>query len=230
MRLLADCGNTALKLAVLGPRGPEDLRRVPPDPVAIREAVAGASQLDVVAVSRSLLATLRSCWGDAWGIRVLGEDIPLPDCGQYPGMGQDRLVAGIAAVALHGDCLVIDCGTATTFTAWRGDGRKAQVLGGMILPGAAACAAGLQRLAPELPLVEPASSRASPVQRETEGAIAAALGIGYGAMIERCLDRLREETGIATVIATGGAARRWLPEADFVPDLVLRGLARLVEV
>ncbi|MDA3963747.1 MAG: type III pantothenate kinase [Planctomycetota bacterium] len=228
MRLLADCGNTALKIAIRGAEGPEDVRRVGSDPAAVRAAVEGAAELRVVSSNPAMLAVLREAWGNAWGISVVGEDLPLPEVGQYPTMGHDRILAGLAAVALYGPVVVVDCGTATTLTAWRPDAERAagvRTLGGLILPGATACAVGLQRLAPSLPLVEPGTPDAAPMQLETPGAIAAALGIGYVAMVERCLTRLQEVTGIGQVVCTGGAAERVLPEAPRVADLVFRGLA-----
>ena len=74
MRLLVDCGNTALKVAVLGAQGPEDHRRVDPKPTAIAAAIEGASEINVVAVSPTALEALREAWGDA----IVPKGTPLP--------------------------------------------------------------------------------------------------------------------------------------------------------
>ena len=158
-------------------------------------------------------------------VRTVGRDLPLPDVDQYPGMGLDRIVAGLAVPA---PVVVVDAGTACTLTAWVAGPR---LRGGLILPGIRACAAGLHALAPALPEVAPGGD--DPCARTPAEAIANGLAIGWPGLVGAALARLRAVTGISTVVATGGDADR-LAEAGVLarswirPDLVLDGLATLV--
>ncbi len=213
--ILADCGNTAVKLA-------DGAERVRLAPGAVAAWLAGrAGPLVLLPTARAGAEAVRRAWSGP--IREVGADLPLPDLGQYPGMGIDRIVAGFAAGP---GCIVIDAGTATTLTAWDAAGRCA---GGLILPGPHALIAGLASCAPALPLVEPLGADARAAQRSTAGAIAAAAGIGHPAMVRACLERLRSETGLGRIVATGGGAEALgISDAEHRPWLVLEGLARLV--
>jgi len=171
--------------------------------------------------------------------RIVGVDLPLPDLGQYSGCGVDRVLAGLAAgVFAREPVIVIDCGTATTFGAWwvttpavdRDPYAAIRFLGGVILPSAYACSAGLHLLAPALPLVEPSGPEARADQHGTSQSIAAGIGIGYGPMVAACLVKLRRQTGARAVLVTGGDAgliieSRVITADHRVDDLVLRGLA-----
>lgn len=220
MILFADCGNSRIKLA-LG----DDRVRLPAEPGGLAGWLGGRIPVELVLLpgAAATTAVVRSWWHGT--IREVGRDIPLPGCGQYPGMGHDRILAGLAAGPGR---LVVDAGTATTLTAWDAAGRFA---GGLILPGVHAMLAGLATAAPALPLVLPAYDSPA-AQRDTHGAIAAAAGIGHPAMVSACLRRLQSETGVARVVATGGGAAQLaaagvLPTDAIRPWLVLEGLARL---
>ncbi len=213
--IFADCGNTAVKLA----NGAERVR-LAPEQVAAWLASHPADRLLLLPGASAAADSVRRAWRGP--LTEIGRDLQLPDRGQYPGMGVDRIVAGLAAGPAT---IVVDAGTATTLTAWTVDGRFA---GGLILPGAHALIAGLCARAPALPVVEPLGRDAPAAQRDTRGAIAAGAGIGHAAMVEACLARLRLETRIDRVIVTGGGAEALdLPEAEVRPWLVLEGLERL---
>lgn len=222
-RLLADCGNTWVKLALGG-----DRIRLGVEPERLAHWLAGrpVDELVLLPGATRTADILRAWWSGRR--REVGRDIPIPDRGQYPGFGLDRVVAGVAAGS---DVIVIDAGTATTLTAWDVHERFA---GGLILPGAHALVAGLVGCAPALPPVEPLPPDAIAAQRDTRGAIAAAAGIGHPAMVAACLARLRQETGIHRLLATGGGAAALVAagtvSADAVrPWLVLNGLAEIAE-
>ncbi|MHC5068037.1 MAG: type III pantothenate kinase [Planctomycetota bacterium] len=222
MRLYADCGNTAIKLTT-GADAPV-LRWQPPAPPPA--LFAAADELVLVASGAAQHQALMAAWAGRGPLRELGVDVPLPDCGQYPGLGRDRLCAGQAAVARLGSAaIVIDCGTATTLSAWASDGH---FRGGLILPGAAACLQGLHEAAPGLPLVEPVAEEPAPDQHETRAAIAAAMAIGYPAMIERCCQRLAAATGISACVVAGAGPLDLPASWQRVEHLVLAGLIRLV--
>jgi pantothenate kinase type III len=214
--VLADCGNTTVKLACGGERAR----------VAIASLVDWleahpADELILLPTARASADAVRAAWPGT--VREVGCEIPVPQVGQYAGLGLDRIVAGLAAP--HPG-IVIDAGTATTLSAWDARGRFA---GGLILPGPHAMLAGLAACAPALPLVQPLGHDAVAAQYQTVGAIAAATGIGHPAMVLACLARLRAETGIQAAVLTGGGADGLaaVVDAPVLPWLVLDGLARL---
>jgi pantothenate kinase type III len=248
MRLLADCGNSTIKLGLAHDGGIWSHERVPPREDALTAFVQphlrGIDELVVLPGSRAHAELIASWWARAGAgkpLRRIGAEIAVPDLGQYPTCGTDRVLAGLVACAQEGRSLVVvDAGTATTLTAWRYEAhadvaRRTTFLGGLIAPGAKACAVGLSALAPALPVVEPLGPEAGACQRDTHGAIAAAIGIGHGAMIGACLERLRRESSIAEVIATGGAcialiATGIVPRLSYRPSLVLEGMEELVRL
>ena len=222
MRLLAECGNTTVKLALAEGRELVRAARCEPRPAAWLDFLGQDTPEELVLLpgARGYAGAVEAWWTGQ--IRTVGADLDLPPVGQYAGMGLDRIVAGLG---LDGPTLVIDAGTATTFGAWSGT-----FLGGLILPGAAACAAGLSAAAPALPVVPPGAADARACQRDTVGALAAALGIGYPAMVTACADRLAAETGLTRRVVTGGNAPTLVAaglQAEHDPWLVLRGLAVL---
>lgn len=233
MRLIADCGNSTVKLAIAQHGGIWLHERVPAMTLELDRFLAAHSrtidELVLLPAGRTSEA-VSGWWSRAGGgrpCRVVGREIAVPEVGQYPGFGLDRLVAGLAACAQEKtDLVVVDCGTATTFTAWRAVGPR--LLGGLILPGAWACIAGLVAQAPALPAVEPWGAESSALQRETPGAIGAAVGIGYPAMVRECLDRLQRESGCAALVVTGGNAAvllgSVLPRRAYRPSLTAEGV------
>lgn len=245
MRLLADCGNTAIKLALTHDGGIWTHERLDAKPEALsgfvqphREAI---SELVVLPGSNAHTMMLRRWWlemGSGKPLRTIGAEIPMPDLGQYPGCGADRVLAGLVACRQQGKpVVVVDAGTATTLTAWRfiahaEPARRIVFLGGLIAPGAKACSVGLTAMAPALPVVEPLGPATGALQHDTHGAIAAAIGIGYGPMIGACLARVQKESGIQEVVLTGGNASH-LIEAGLIsrlayrPSLVLEGIEEL---
>ncbi len=225
MRLLADCGNSAIKLAKLGPEGLIPLPRCTRDDSAVlAKTLEGGSSLAVVSSGDATWTALQQAWAGRGPLLLAGRELVLPDLGQYATLGHDRLLAGLAA-AQTGDAVVVDCGTATTFSAWRATSDGVRFAGGLIAPGAEACLAGLALRAPRLPLAQVAGPEVSACQHDSAGAIAAALAIGYAGFVASCLRRLCAESGIARVVATGAQAERWLPQVPTRSLLVLEGLA-----
>jgi len=152
-------------------------------------------------------------------------------------VGPDRLVNALAVARIHGTpAIVVDLGTATTFDCVAGDGA---FVGGAIAPGLElgldALAAGTARL-PRVDLRAP--DRA--IGRDTVGAIQSGAILGYQALVEGLLGRIRRELaessavapGDVRVILTGGlSATAWARAIEAVdaidPDLTLKGLAIL---
>jgi pantothenate kinase type III len=248
MRLLADCGNSTIKLALAHEGGIWQHERLTPSIQAIKEFtnphLDAIAELVMVPGSRTNAQLLSDWWrehGRDRPLRVIGEGIAVPELGQYPSCGIDRVLAGLCACTQERhDIIVIDAGTAVTLTAWRNHPTRQDPLagvrfvGGLILPGVHACAFGLSSLAPALPQVEPMAGDATALQQSTTGSLAAALGIGHPAMVLACLEKLRAESKIPDAVITGGNAIALLgpvlPRMAYRPSLVLEGLEMILKV
>jgi type III pantothenate kinase len=152
-------------------------------------------------------------------------------------VGADRLVNALAAARIHGTpAIVADFGTATTIDCVAGDGA---FVGGAIAPGLELGLEALAARTAKLPRVElRAPDRA--IGRDTVGAIQSGTVLGYQALVEGVIGRIRAELAEAAavppadvrVILTGGlSAAPWargLAGVDAIdPDLTLKGLAIL---
>ena len=148
-------------------------------------------------------------------------------------VGADRVVNAAAVHHLYGDAaIVIDFGTATTFDVVTADGAYA---GGVIAPGIGIShdalvsrAARLYKVALEPP--------PSPIGRNTVHAMQSGLFLGYIAMVEGVVARLRVamERPDARVIATGGLAALFAQHTtaidEIAPLLTLDGLRIIYEM
>ncbi|MGI8914689.1 MAG: type III pantothenate kinase [Chloroflexota bacterium] len=149
---------------------------------------------------------------------------------EEPGsVGVDRLVNVLAARAgTSGALIIVDFGTATTFDAVSVDGA---FLGGAIAPGLGIAAEALfarAALLPRIALVAPPAA----IGRNTVTNMQSGIVLGYAALVEGMITRMRQELGgQATAIATGGWAETLAavcPAIERVaPALTLDGL-RLV--
>lgn len=142
-------------------------------------------------------------------------------------LGADRVAGCVAAHRLYGSpCIVVDCGTATTFNVLSADG---EFLGGAISFGLKAAAESLSASAARLPKVE-LSAPKSAIGRTTIANMQSGIIYGYSDMIEGMVKRLKRESGLtnAKVIATGGISdivNRCVSVFDVVDrTLTLRGL------
>ncbi|HEX3135670.1 MAG TPA: type III pantothenate kinase [Planctomycetota bacterium] len=250
MRLLADCGNSTIKLGLAQDGGIWQFQRLDPKVAALDDFIKPfdrtITELVVMPGARANTMIVEAWWdkiGSGRRKRMVGEEsLPVPDLGQYPNCGIDRVLAGlVGTIQERKPLVVIDAGTATTMTAWsyeiaNPDPLSAvQFRGGLILPGARSCAVGLATLAPALPVVEILGPDAHAVQFDTQGAIGAAIGIGYGPMVAACMLKLERETGIRDHIATGGNVgliidSLVLPRLSYRPSLVLEGLELLCRI
>lgn len=239
MILLADLGNTRLKLAVLKPDGR-------PGPVlAIAHAQADfGDRLDAALrepgqLSGIWLASSRTPQASEQLARHLAAVAPLRIARVIDGvdglrlaytepqrLGVDRYLAMLGACqrGVKG-ALVVLVGTAMTIDALAPGGRH---LGGLILSSPARMRAALSRDAPHLPaeggrLVEFADNSLDALY---SGCLQAA-----SSLVEQRYARLRSAAAPAAslLLAGGGAAElrgALSPEAELLPDLVLEGLAR----
>jgi type III pantothenate kinase len=145
-------------------------------------------------------------------------------------LGADRWAALIGARGLTaGAACIVDCGTAVTVDALSAAG---EFLGGAIFPGLRLLRDSLVRGTAGVKLV--GSSDADSLARSTAEAVAAGTLFGLAGAIERLIHEHHCRLGEAMqVLLTGGDAPRLAPRLSVaftpVPDLVLRGLARVAD-
>ena len=146
-------------------------------------------------------------------------------------VGADLVAGAVAAFdRFGGACLVVDFGTATTFT---GVDPAGCLVGVAIAPGLATAADALSKraaLLPEVPLQPPPRA----LGRNTREAMQSGLVFGYVGLVRELIRRLRAElVPAARVIATGGHAAVIAPlveEIDAVdPWLTLEGLRLIAD-
>jgi len=141
-------------------------------------------------------------------------------------VGADRIVNAVAALERYGaPVIVLDFGTATTFDVVAPGG---EYLGGVIAPGLGVSAEALFDKAARLHRVS-IKRPTRVVGRNTEESLQSGLFHGYAALVAGLVRRIRDELEVdAPVVATGGLARVFEPELDFLkavdPGLTLEGL------
>jgi len=146
-------------------------------------------------------------------------------------VGADRIVNAVAAKSRYGaPVIVLDFGTATTFDVV---GAEGEYLGGVIAPGVGVSAEALFERAARLHRVSVRRPQRV-VGRHTEQSLESGLYHGYAAMVDGLVRKIREEIEQeAPVVATGGLARTFEPEMDFLADvdlgLTLEGLRLIWE-
>lgn len=160
---------------------------------------------------------------------VLGPDLyPLLDiqiCNPYE-IGTDLVANAVAAHHNYsGNSIVVDFGTALSFTTIRKDG---EILGVTIAPGLKTAMASLSQKTAQLPNVELAAPP-SHIGENTVHAMQSGIVLGYRGLIESLVEGIIAEVGEPTnVIATGGLATVMIPLTKCFtatePSLTLDGL------
>ncbi len=117
-------------------------------------------------------------------------------------VGADRIVGCVAAYNIYGGpCIVIDCGTATTFNVVTANG---EFSGGAIGVGLKSSADALYTGTAKLPKVELTVPK-SVIGKNTITNMQSGLVFGYVSMVEGIVARIKREFGSdLKVIATGG--------------------------
>jgi len=145
-------------------------------------------------------------------------------------LGADRWAALIGARGLTSSAAcVVDCGTAVTVDALSAEG---EFLGGVIFPGLQLLRDGLARGTVGIRITD--GSEVDCLARSTADGVAAGTLFGLVGAVERLIHEYRRTLGDSMqVLLTGGDGPRLAPRmsAAFtpVPDLVLRGLARIAD-
>jgi type III pantothenate kinase len=146
-------------------------------------------------------------------------------------VGADLVANGVAAYArFQSNCIVVDFGTALTFTAVAEPG---DLLGVALAPGLNSAAAALSSNTAQLPRVRLIPPPAA-IGRNTIHSIQSGVVFGYIGLVEALIRRMRQEMGgQAQAIATGGLARVIAPLTDeftaIEPWLTLDGLRSIGE-
>ena len=146
-------------------------------------------------------------------------------------LGADRIVDAAAGVAKYGaPCIVVDCGTATTFNAVNA---ALEYLGGVIAPGIMISAEALFSRAAKLPRVE-IKRPDKVIATSTLGAMQSGLYHGYAGLVDGVLSQMIAELGSQPrVIATGGLAPLIADGSKFIEQvdqtLMLNGLRLIYE-
>lgn len=146
-------------------------------------------------------------------------------------LGADRIVDAAAGVAKYGaPCIVVDCGTATTFNAVNA---AHEYMGGVIAPGILISAEALFSRAAKLPRVE-IKQPDKVIATSTIGAMQSGLYYGYAGLIDGVLSHMIAELGSQPrVIATGGLAPLIAGGSKFIEEvdhtLTLDGLRLIYE-
>jgi type III pantothenate kinase len=140
-------------------------------------------------------------------------------------VGADRIADAVGAYDLYpGASIVVDMGTATVFDVVSA---KGEYLGGAIAPGVAISLEALYAQASALRSVELVRPR-SVIGRSTAESIQSGVLYGFAAQVDGVVERIIDELGEATVIATGGLAGLIAPHTKHVqhvePWLTLHGL------
>jgi type III pantothenate kinase len=234
--LLVDLGNTRVKWATAGARGP--LR------VGGNHPTAGITAAWLRALAGKhprhhlVLASVVPRWTPAFerafrrrSTIVSGDLRSLRPCFDYPKpseLGADRIAAAVAvrAAGLF-PAIIVACGTATAFTVLDAKGR---LCGGAIAPGPQAQLDALAGSTAQLPAIALQMPR-SPLAKSTREAIRAGIMLGFQGGAKEIIRRLGQALpsgATAHVILTGGHARHLVGNLEVPcklrPLLVLEGL------
>lgn len=234
--LTIDCGNTTIDayLHVDGVRRRFDSRGSDVEDLRRMLASCGATRCVVASVSDVGFSNLQRARPSGFvTFERAGVDLPPPLPIDYdpPGaLGVDRWVGAFAAYRIHGSCLVVDCGSATTFNLVDHGGI---FRGGAIAPGLRAFVEGMQLATPALPLARLDTALELPA-RATRAAVDAGVQLGYCGAVDAIAQALAQSLDRPLrMVVTGGNAARLLRHSRLAflhePALVHQGLALLVD-
>jgi type III pantothenate kinase len=198
--------------------------------------VTEVAQPTISSVVPALTATVCEAVGELLGTEPTVVGIPIYK--QLPvkvlrpqEIGTDLVANAVAAyMRYRQDCIIVDFGTALTFTTVRASG---DIVGVAIAPGLKTAIKSLfnnTAQLPEVPIEEPASV----LGQNTVQSIQAGVVIGYEGLVLGMLRRIRAEIGSdCLAVATGGLSRA-IPSlhphfVDVVPSLTLDGIRLIGE-
>lgn len=193
----------------------------------------GISQIAMSSVVPDMIYSMRACCQKYFGIDPLvlrpGVKTGLKILYRDPReVGADRIADAMGALVLHPDknLIIVDFGTATTFTAVN---RKREFLGGLIMPGVRIAVEALASRTAQLPSVEIVAAT-SVLGRSTVESIQNGLYWMNVGMVRELTSRITSEAFDGEpplCIATGGFSHLFAGQDLFDaihPDLILVGL------
>lgn len=189
------------------------------------------TQATISSVVPALTANVREAVGDLFAIEPLVVSASVYD--RLPvtvlrpqEIGTDLVANAVAAhIRYKQPCIVVDFGTALTFTTVGSDG---QILGVAIAPGLKTAIRSLFANTAQLPEV-PIELPASALGQDTVHAIQAGVVMGYEGLVRSMIGRIRAELGgTCLAVATGGLSKA-IPSlhtefVEVVPSLTLDGI------
>lgn len=142
-------------------------------------------------------------WRDVANLHCIAlNDIPLQQL--YPTLGIDRALAVWGAIQTYGSpALVMDCGTALTFT---GANEKHELIGGAIVPGVRLQFQALGHHTAALPMIEQVEALPTRWARETQSAIESGILNTLIAGIRSFIEDWNRQFETSTIVLTGGDA------------------------
>jgi type III pantothenate kinase len=194
----------------------------------LRSAVTAIAISSSSPMANTQLRRMANRWFSALEFTVIGPGTKsgMPILYDNPReVGPDRIANAVGAYDLYpGASIVVDLGTATVFDVISA---KGEYLGGAISPGVAISLDALYSHAAALRSVELVRPR-SVIGRSMIESIQSGVLYGFAAQVDGMVERILEELGEATVIATGGLAGLIAPHTKHVqqvePWLTLHGL------
>lgn len=251
MQIIVDIGNTDAVFGLYTQTTWQHIWRTPARPeepaesyekrlrLWLLEASIPLSAIQTTVVSSvvpDLTPTMRTMLGELFGIEpiVVGPGVypllPLEILRPHE-IGADLVANALAAYTLYKrNCVVVDFGTALTFTTVSGDGR---ILGVAIAPGLKTAIRSLFANTAQLPEV-PIEVPGSALGQNTTQAIQAGVVLGYEGLVRSLLDHIRTELNDdCLAIATGGLSGR-IPSlhvafSAVIPSLTLEGIRLIGE-
>lgn len=173
--------------------------------------------------------------------KVLGKSVKIVGPGVKTGLnilmdnpaqvGSDRIVNAVAAINEYTvPLIIIDMGTATTFCVVD---EKKNYIGGMILPGVGISLDALTSGTSQLSRISIEASKKI-IGKNTIDCMKSGIINGNAACIDGMISRINRELGQeATVIATGGLAKKIVPHCEkeilIDDELLLKGLRLIYE-
>ncbi|QJW88258.1 type III pantothenate kinase [Spirosoma taeanense] len=251
MQIIVDIGNTDAVFGLYDQTAWLHIWRTPARPDEPVKSYEGRLRLWLLEASISLSAvqttvlssvvpdltpTMRTMLADLFGFSpvVVGPGVypllPL-DILRPHEIGTDLVANALAAYTRYQrNCVVVDFGTALTFTTVSGTGK---ILGVAIAPGLKTAIRSLFANTAQLPEV-PIETPTTALGDNTTHAIQAGVVLGYEGLVRSLIDRIRAElNGDCIAIATGGLSGR-LPSlhdafVDVLPSLTLDGIRLIGE-
>ncbi len=146
-------------------------------------------------------------------------------------VGADLVSDAVAAFDKYKrSCIVVDFGTATTFSAISDE---AELLGVAIAPGLEVAADALSSKAAQLPMID-LTPPDKVIGTNTSESLRSGIIYGYVGLVEGLIKRIRNELGSkAPVVATGGFSKIIAPLTGYIDEvdteLTLKGLRIIAE-